>query len=96
MKFLSYVFGVLFMFQLMEVSAYTYTGNLTASGTVPKPYRTAACDHLPIGTRLVVNGHEYVVEDRFGGGYVDRLDLFLPTEEECWNFGRQLLWVEVK
>lgn len=87
--------GVLVAVQLMNVSAYTYTGNVTASGASPTPYRTAACDHLPMGTMVYVNGRVFVIEDRFGGGYSDRLDLFLPTEAECWEFGRQYLWVDV-
>lgn len=95
MRFISYVFAVLFMFQLMNVSAYTYTGNPTASGRTPTPYRTAACDHLPIGTRILVDGQEYIVEDRFGGGYEDRLDLFFSTEAECWEFGRRDMWIQI-
>ena len=36
----------------------------TASGAPMTPGRTVAVGNLPFGTRLKINGHEYVVEDR--------------------------------
>ena len=37
-----------------------------------------------------------VVQDRFGGGYSDRLDLFKETEDECRKFGRQILRCKIE
>ena len=68
---------------------------ITASGKVAVAGRTVAADHLPLGTRLRINGNEYVVEDRFGGGYTDRVDIFCNTKEEAFANGRQYLTVEV-
>ena len=68
---------------------------ITASGKVAVAGRTVAADHLPFGTRLRINGNEYVVEDRFGGGYTDRIDIFCNTKEEAFANGRQYLTVEV-
>ena len=48
-----------------------WAGGGTASGTVPTAGRTVAAE-LPFGTRLVINGHEYIVEDRgVSGCWVD-------------------------
>lgn len=68
---------------------------ITASGTVATSGRTVACDHLPFGTRIRINGKEYIVEDCFGGNYTDRVDIFCETKEEAFKNGRQELLVEV-
>ena len=82
--------------QIMEISAYTSSadecGNdegITASGEVAIPYYTCAADHLPFGTVVIIDGQEWVVMDRFGGGYTDRIDLHMATKEECFEFGVQ-------
>lgn len=79
----------------MEVTAYCPTGNHTASGVYPVEGRTVACDHLPFGTRVRINGHVYIVEDRFGGGYTNKIDIFMESYEKAIRFGRQVLDVEV-
>lgn len=84
------------VWQLLNVSAYCETGNPTASGVWPVVGTTCAADHLPFGTAVTINGHRYIVQDRFGSGYTDRLDLFMSSEAECWNFGRQWLMCEVE
>lgn len=82
--------------QTLNVSAYTHSGNPTASGVMPAVGHCAA-DHLPFGTRVTLpDGRTLVVTDRFGGGYTDRLDIFLNTEAECWRFGRQFLKCRVE
>ena len=82
-------------FQTLEVTAYCHTGNPTASGVWPQAFVTCAADHLPFGAKVTLpDGRTWIVQDRFGGGYRDRLDLFLPTESECWKFGRQ--WLKCK
>lgn len=81
-------------FQLLNVSAYCHTGNPTASGIMPSVGMCAA-DHLPFGTRVTLpDGRTLTVTDRFGGNYTDRLDIFLQTEAECWEFGRR--WLRCK
>lgn len=48
-----------------------WAGGGTASGTIPTAGRTVAAD-LPFGTRLLINGQEYIVEDRgVSGCWVD-------------------------
>jgi len=48
-----------------------WAGGGTASGTCPTAGRTVAAE-LPFGTRLLINGHEYIVEDSgVSGCWVD-------------------------
>ena len=86
----------------MEVSAYTASDdecgnarNVTASGQHGVPFLTCASDDLPFGTRVRVHGREYIVMDRFGGGYTNRLDLMMETKSQCFEFGRQYVTVEI-
>ena len=80
--------------QTLNVSAYCHTGNPTASGIWPA-VGMAAADHLPFGSKVYLpDGSVVVIRDRFGGGYSNRLDIFLPTEAECWQFGRQ--WMKCR
>lgn len=77
--------------QVLNISAYCETGNPTASGVWPQ-VGMAAADHLPFGTKVTLpDGRILTVTDRFGGGYRDRLDLFMGTEGECWTWGRRWL-----
>ena len=77
--------------QVLNVSAYRETGNPTASGVWPQ-VGMAAADHLPFGSKVTLpDGRTWIVQDRFGGGYTDRLDLFMGTEGECWTWGRRWL-----
>ena len=77
----------------MNVSAYTHTGGVMANGQYPY-VGAAASDDLPIGTKVMVNGSVYTILDRFGGGYRNRLDLFMDSYDEAIEFGRQ--WLDVK
>ena len=80
------------IWQTLNVSAYTHSGNPTASGKWPTANYTCAAAHLPFGTKITLpNGTVWVVQDRFGAGWKDHLDLFMNTEQECWQFGRQML-----
>ena len=83
----------------LNVSAYAETGNPTASGVMPAVGH-CAMDKVngvvvPFGSRVhLPDGRVLTVTDRFGGGFDNRLDIFLPTEAECWQFGRQ--WLKCK
>ena len=91
MKYLVY-FAV--FWQVLNCSAYCHSGNRTASGVWPAVGHAAA-DHLPFGTRVTLpDGRILTITDRFGGGYSDRLDVFMNSEDECWQFGRQ--WLKCK
>ncbi len=82
------------IWQTMNVSAYTHSGNPTASGVMPKVGMCAA-DHLPFGSKVTLpDGRVLTVTDRFGGNFTDRLDIFMANEQECWEFGRR--WIKCR
>ena len=62
----------------------SWAGGATASGTTPTAGRTVAAD-LPFGTRLMINGHKYVVEDRGVGGMW--VDIFVNGHQEALDLG---------
>ena len=75
--------------QVLNCSAYCHSGNPTASGVMPK-VGMAASDHLPFGSKVTLpDGRILTITDRFGGGYRDRLDIFMASADECWKFGRR-------
>ena len=84
----------------LNTSAYCHTGNPTASGVMPQVGH-CACDKIngqwiPFGTVIKTeDGRTLVVTDRFGGSYNNRLDIFMQSENECWQFGRKNLLCEV-
>ena len=61
-------------------------GNQTASGVTPTAGRTVANGSLPFGTRVVIDGHEYVVEDRGVGDF--EFDIFVDSHQEALNRGQ--------
>jgi 3D (Asp-Asp-Asp) domain-containing protein len=72
------------------------TGNKTASGVYPAVGHCAA-DHLPFGSKVTLpDGRVLIVTDRFGGGFTDKLDIFMETESECWKWGRKWLLCKIE
>ena len=85
-----------FYYQEVTLTAYTASieecgksDGITASGVEATQGRTIAADHLPFGTLVEINGHVYTVEDRFGGGYSDKIDVYFEDYQEALEFGRQ-------
>ena len=80
----------------LNCSAYCHSGNPTASGVMPAVGH-CAMDKVngvvvPFGSRVhLPDGRVLTVTDRFGGGFDNRLDIFMASEAECWQFGRQFL-----
>lgn len=66
-------------------------GNATASGVPPTTGRTVANGSLPFGTRVLINGQEYVVEDRGVGS--DQFDIYVGSHQEALDRG--LYYTEV-
>ena len=69
---------------MCETSAYTIGDNLTpstvtASGTIPVAGRTVACSWLPIGTRVLIDGNVYIVEDASLVKFLPRSSKILPA-----------------
>ena len=79
----------------MLATAYTHTGNRTATGTMPRVGVVAVDPNvIPLGTRLYIEGYGFArAEDTGGAIKGDKIDLFLETAEETKRFGRR--WVTV-
>lgn len=84
--------GVTTMYQ---ITAYTHTGNRTASGLWPV-YGMAACPRqFAFGTRLHVEGIGVVTCRDRGSAIVGyRLDLFMDSRAEAIAWGRRRLQVK--
>lgn len=80
-------------------TAYTHTGEQTATGTWPEAGRTIATDPrvIPSGTRLKIKGDDtiYVAEDTGSAIKGNKIDIFMDSAAECDNFGRQPIEIEV-
>lgn len=82
-----------------EASGYCSCSNcsggytLTYSGTIPQAKHTIAADLdiFPLGTRLVIDGIVYTVEDMGGGIEGNRLDIYFASHEEALAFGLQIV-----
>ena len=80
----------------LNASAYTHSNNPTASGVMPQVGHCAVDkingQWIPFSTVIKTeDGRTLVVTDRFGGNYDNRLDIFMNSEDGCWQFGRQWL-----
>ncbi len=72
-----------------QLTAYIATGNRCASGVWPTCNHTVACNTIPMGTRIYIEGYgEYVVEDTggMGGGVID---IFVSDYGTAIQFGRR-------
>lgn len=70
----------------------------TASGTIPIAGRTVSVDTsvIPFGSIVVINGHEYVAEDRGGAIKGNKVDVYFDSHDEALEFGRQMAEVFIK
>lgn len=81
-----------------EVTAYSstiaqtdLTPFITADGgTVRKGI--VASNEFPFGQRIMIDGIEgiFIVTDRMNNRYKYRIDIWMETEEEAWQFGKQI------
>ena len=84
----------------LNCSAYADHG-ITASG---EPARQGICAMdkvngmvVPFGTKVTLpDGRVLIVKDRFGANHNNYLDIWMPTESECWQFGRRNIVCEVE
>ena len=94
--------SVIPMLLIVTCTAYTAsfdecgkTDGITASGIKAVQGRTVAADDLPLGTKVIIDGHTYTVDDRFGGGYKNRIDIYMDSKADAVRFGRQIKVVQV-
>ena len=72
-------------------------GHQTASGARAVEGITIAADpSVPFGTHLLINGHEYIVQDRGGSIKGRKIDVFMESHSECLKNGIQKAEVFIK
>lgn len=69
----------------------------TKSGKVPKEGRTIAADTsiLPMGTKVMIKGHVYTVEDEGSAVKGNTIDMFFDSHSKACKWGRRTLKVKV-
>lgn len=69
--------------------------SLTYSGAVPQANHTLAADlnDYPLGTKLMIDGIVYTVEDMGGGINGNHLDIYFATHEEAAAYGLKTVHV---
>ena len=79
------------------------TDGITASGQKAMPGMTVACNWLPFGTIIQIDGKNYVVEDRgarseFGdkNHHKKRVDIFVSSHKEALRLGRKTVSVQIQ
>lgn len=64
---------------------------MTASGNPPVAGHTIACNALPFGTQIMIDGIVYTVEDTGATPYGDAwIDIYFDTHEEALQWGEQV------
>ena len=70
---------------------------ITATGTRATEGRTIAADPrvIPYGTHVLIDGHEYIVEDCGGAINGNRIDIYFEAHADALQFGVQTVTVEI-
>lgn len=70
----------------------------TASGTVPTAGRTISVDPdvIPLGTVVVIDGHEYVAEDTGSAVKGNIIDIYFASHEDACEYGVQNKTIYIK
>lgn len=73
-------------------------GGHTASGTTPQAGRTIATDPsvIPLGSKVIIDGKEYIAEDTGGAIGGKRVDIFFSSHSAALQFGRRSVEVSIK
>ncbi len=67
-----------------------YASGITASGTTATAGRTiAASSQYRFGTKMIINGHTYTVEDRGGAIKGNKIDIYVDSHQEALKLGRK-------
>ena len=78
----------------------TKGGCLTASGTIASETTIACPRSWPLGTKVLIEGKEYICEDRYNANLSDRLDVWagygVEGYEKAKNFGIKNMEIVIK
>ena len=66
-----------------------WAGGVTATGVMPKEGRTIAVDRtvIPLGSTVMIDGHEYIAEDVGGAIKGNRIDVYFSNHNDALKFG---------
>ena len=81
----------------VESTAYTYTGNKTATGVEPREGLIAVDPKvIAMGSKVYVEGYGYAIAADTGGAIRgNRIDVFFPTLRKCIDWGRKSVHIYV-
>jgi Uncharacterized protein conserved in bacteria len=81
----------------VEATAYTYTGNKTASGLEPQEGMIAVDPNvIAMGSKVYVEGYGYAIAADTGGDIRgNRIDVFFTSLRKCVNWGRRPVHIYV-
>lgn len=69
---------------------------LTASGCVPHSGITVAASRsFPFGTKMLIEGHAYIVQDRLAKRFDGRVDIFMASHKKAKQFGKRFIQVTI-
>lgn len=70
-------------------TAYTHSGHRTYTGTYPSRGQIAVDPRIiPLNSKVYVEGYGYAIATDTGGLIKNhKIDLFMETEKECWDYG---------
>ena len=70
----------------------------TKSGTIPTADRTVAVDPkvIPLGTVLIIDGHEYIAEDTGSAVKGNVIDIYFDSHERAVEYGVQMKTIYIK
>ena len=72
-------------------------GYQTSTGVRATEGRTIAVDPtvVPYGSKVIVNGHEYIAEDCGGGIKGKKIDIFMDSEAKCRQWGVRKIKIKI-
>ena len=81
----------------VESTAYTYTGNKTATGVEPRQGLIAVDPKvIAMGSKVYIEGYGYAIAADTGGAIRgNRIDVFFPTLRQCMDWGRRSVHIYV-
>ena len=68
------------------------------SGTIPTADRTVSVDPnvIPLGTVLIIDGHEYIAEDTGSAVKGNVIDIYFDSHERAVEYGVQMKTIYIK
>lgn len=75
-----------------------WSTGITYSGTQATAGRTVGANlsQFPLGTVLVIDGHEYIVEDTGAGVGKNHVDIYMTSHEDALEYGKRYVTCYVK